>query len=121
MSVYVDQPIHRFRNRLMCHMLADTPEELHAMADRIGMARRWYQREASTPHYDISKEMRAAAIAAGAIEVDRRGLVAVIRRIRASILSCADGGIWERDRRETGRHASAHPMAPGDPTIGSTS
>jgi hypothetical protein len=88
----------------MCHLLADTPEELHAMADRIGMPRKWYQREASTPHYDISKAMRAEAIAAGAIEVDRRGLVAVIRRIRASILASADGGIWERDRRETHRH-----------------
>jgi Protein of unknown function (DUF4031) len=109
MSVYVDQPVHRFRHMLMCHMLADSPQELHEMADRIGMARKWYQREASTPHYDISKEKRAAAIAAGAVEVDRRGLVAVIRRIRASILASPDGGVWGRDRRETvptggGRH-----------------
>jgi Protein of unknown function (DUF4031) len=105
MSVYVDQPVHRFRHMLMCHMLADTPEELHEMADRIGMARKWYQRDASTPHYDLSKEKRAAAIAAGAIEVDRRGMVAVIRRIRASLLASPDGGIWGHDRRawrETG-------------------
>jgi hypothetical protein len=101
MSVYVDQPIHRFRHMLMCHMLADSPEELHEMADRIGMARKWYQRDASTPHYDLPKEKRAEAIAAGAIEVDRRGIVAVIRRIRAASLATPDGGAWERDRRET--------------------
>jgi hypothetical protein len=83
---------------LMCHMLADSPQELHAMADRLGIARRWYQHEASTPHYDLPKEKRAAAIAAGAVEVDRRGLVAVIRSIRASILASPDGGVWGRDR-----------------------
>ncbi len=97
MSVDVDKPVHSFRQMLMCHMLADSPEELHEMAQRIGMARRWYQRDASTPHYDLSQEQRAEAIAAGAIEVDRRGLVAVIRRIRASILASPDGGIWGRD------------------------
>jgi len=101
MSVYVDRPVHKFRHMLMCHMLADTPAELHAMADRIGMARKWYQSEASTPHYDISEKQRAAAVVAGAIEVDRRGVVSVIRRIRASRLASPDGGIWERDRRET--------------------
>jgi Protein of unknown function (DUF4031) len=97
MSVYVDQAVHRFRHTLMCHMLADSPEELHEMAARIGMARKWYQREASTPHYDISKEMRSAAIAAGAIEVDRRGLVAIIRRVRATLRAAPDGGVWGRD------------------------
>ncbi len=101
MSVYVDRAVHRFHHRLMCHMLADTPDELHEMADRIGMARKWYQRKASTPHYDISQEQRAEAIAAGAIGVDRRGVVAVIRRIRASMLASPDGGSWGRDRRET--------------------
>ena len=99
MSVYVDRPVHRFRHMVMCHMLADTPGELHEMADRIGMARKWYQRDASTPHYDLSKEKHAEATAAGAIEVDRRGVVAVIRRIRASILASPDGGVWGRDRR----------------------
>ena len=31
--VYVDNPIWPYRGMLMCHMIADTPEELHAMAD----------------------------------------------------------------------------------------
>ncbi len=94
MAVYVDKSLHSFRGMLMCHMIADTPEELHEMADRIGMARKWYQCDASTPHYDISEGMRARAVAAGAIEVDRRGLVVVIRRIRAARLDRSDADRW---------------------------
>jgi hypothetical protein len=32
---------------VMCHMLADTSAELHEMADRIGIARKWFRRDAS--------------------------------------------------------------------------
>lgn len=101
MSVYVDAPRHALGRMVMCHMLADTPEELHAMADTIGVARRWYQKDASTPHYDIAKSKRALAVAAGAVEVDARGIVAVIKRIRASVLDSPDGGPWAKDYRDS--------------------
>lgn len=68
----------------MCHMLADTTDELHSMADKIGIARKWYQAQASTPHYDICKAKRALAVQLGAIEVDRRQLVSIIRRLRTA-------------------------------------
>ncbi len=84
MSVYVDSSIYPYGRMVMCHMLADTPEELHAMADRIGVARRWFQAKASFPHYDIAKSKRALAVQAGAVECDRSALVAAIQRIRAS-------------------------------------
>ena len=73
MTVYVDESIFGYGRMIMCHMWADTLDELHAMADRIGMARRWFQQppKASWCHYDISKSMRAKAVAAGAVEVDR--------------------------------------------------
>jgi len=85
-SVYVDAASSPYRGMLMCHMLADTPAELHAMADRIGVRRRWFQRPpaASFWHYDICKTKRALAVAAGAIECDRRALAAAMQRIRAS-------------------------------------
>lgn len=60
MSVYVDDMAARFRRMVMCHMLADTDDELHAMADRIGVARRWHQGD----HYDICLAKRALAIEA---------------------------------------------------------
>ena len=86
MSVYVDAAIYGLGRMVMCHMIADTPAELHAMADRIGLNRRWFQRppKASFWHYDIAKSKRALAVAAGAIECDRNTFVAALRRIRES-------------------------------------
>lgn len=86
MSVYVDAAIYGLGRMVMCHMIADTPAELHAMADRIGLNRRWFQTppKASFWHYDIAKSKRALAVAAGAIECDRNTFVAALRRIRAS-------------------------------------
>lgn len=80
--VYVDSAFLPYRRMLMCHMLADSVEELHAMADKIGVARRHFQADASTPHYDICKSKRARAVQHGAVEVDRRKLVELLRRNR---------------------------------------
>jgi len=85
MAVYVDRQRNRFRRMIMCHMLADTEAELHAMADRLGARREWYQGDASTPHYDIPLGRRAEAISLGAIEIGRRDTVAIVRRIRADV------------------------------------
>jgi hypothetical protein len=82
LTVYVDRQRNPYRGMVMCHMLADTEAELHAMADRIGARREWYQRDASTPHYDVPLSRRAAAIEFGAVEIGRRETVAIIRRIR---------------------------------------
>ena len=98
MAVYVDQAQHRYGRMLMCHLLADTPAELHAMVDRIGVARRWYQHSASTPHYDIAKSKRALAVAQGAIEVDRTELAAIIHRIHDGIRERTSIGLaWAED------------------------
>lgn len=79
MSVYVDHAEHRFGRMKMCHMLADTVAELHEFAARIGLRREWFQ-PLSRPHYDLSKTRRIAAIAAGAVELDRHELVAMMKR-----------------------------------------
>ena len=74
MTVYIDDmyrfPMGRFRRMKMSHMIADTEAELHAMADRIGIARRWYQGD----HYDVAINKRVLAVRFGAIEVSLRQL-----------------------------------------------
>lgn len=87
MTVYVDDMRARYGRMRMCHMLADSDEELHEMASRIGVARRWHQK-AGTPHshYDICMSKRAIAVKFGAVEVTRKGVVAAIRARRTAQL-----------------------------------
>ena len=87
MAVYVDAMVKYGVRRgragpRWCHMIADSPKELHAMAARIGLRRAWFQAKASVPHYDIGTErVRALAVALGAIECDRQTYVDHMRRI----------------------------------------
>lgn len=77
MTVYVDDmyryPMGQFGRMRMSHLIADTEEELHAMADAIGIARRWYQGD----HYDISMSKRDDAIQRGAVPIPLRTLAAM--------------------------------------------
>jgi hypothetical protein len=81
MAVYVDDARNRFGRMIMCHMIADTVEELHSMADAIGMRRAWFQPK-SFPHYDVSLSRRKLAVERGARCLTQRELVSVIRKLR---------------------------------------
>ena len=70
MTVYVDDMRARFGRMIMCHMVADTSEELHAMAWCIGVQRKWCQyADTYKEHYDICLSRRQLAVAAGAMEI----------------------------------------------------
>lgn len=83
MTVYVDDMRARFGRMIMCHMVADTLDELHSMADKIGLSRRWFQcpPKASAPHYDISLSLRVVAVRFGAVEITQRQTPAIARRL----------------------------------------
>lgn len=84
MTCYIDDmykyPMGQFkrgpRTYKMSHMVADAPEELHAMAAKIGVERRWYQGD----HYDVTMTKRALAVQAGVVEITLRELAIRTRR-----------------------------------------
>lgn len=82
MTVYVDDMRAGYGRMVMCHMVADTELELHAMADLIGVDRKWYQypHKSRYPHYDIALSKRALAVAAGAKEIRWRDATEICRR-----------------------------------------
>lgn len=65
----------------MCHMIADSTDELLAMADRIGVDRRWLQHAGTArEHFDISLSKRMLAVRHGASEITTREVVRLMRR-----------------------------------------
>lgn len=87
MSVYVDKPKHRLMRMKMCHLVADTIEELKDMAGQIGCHPEWFQISRSgIPHFDIPMFRRNDAVQRGAIELDRREMAALVRRLKAKYL-----------------------------------
>lgn len=88
MTVYVDDMNAKFGRMIMCHMLADTDDELHAMATRLGVARKWHQAPPKhDSHYDIALSKRAIAVVAGAVEITWRqaGSMNMIRRVTGQL------------------------------------
>jgi hypothetical protein len=81
MPCYVDAPTHQFGRMKMCHLWADSLDELLAMVDTIGVKRKWIQghptlsfgkhRTATWVHFDIAKGKRDLAVKAGAVECDQ--------------------------------------------------
>lgn len=125
MSVYVDDMRTKFGRLIMCHMLADTDAELHAMADRIGVARRWWQspEKSSGSHYDIALSKRALAVQAGAIEITWRQASAMNtrRRVCGNLGPPESALDWLIEHRDAQRRAKASQASPADPSAPSAS
>lgn len=78
--VYVDSvfqaysKVHSHKKKIIaeghrwCHMWADDPEELHAMAQRMGLGRTWFHKHRRLDHYDVPASKRPLAVNCGAIE-----------------------------------------------------
>lgn len=86
MTVYVDDMRASYGRMVMCHMIADSDDELHAMAAQIGVARRWHQA--------LSK--RALAVQFGAVEITIRQAAMMNRRrhVTGSLGAPEDAERW---------------------------
>lgn len=104
MAVYVDDMKAKYGRMVMCHMIADTDDELHAMADRIGVSRRWHQKPGTArSHYDIALSKRALAVVHGAIEITWRqaGSMTSRRHVTGHLGSPHDSEQWAKARAES--------------------
>lgn len=73
MTVLVDAPTWPGHGRLWSHLASDSSfDELHAFAAGLGLPRRAFERD----HYDLVAERFDDAVAAGAVLVPSRELVA---------------------------------------------
>ncbi len=79
MTVYVDDARIPAKvgklERCWSHLMADTPEELHAFAAQLGLKRSWFQDHRPFWHYDVTDGMRQRALALGAQPVTSREAV----------------------------------------------
>ena len=71
--ILIDPPQVPSRGRLWSHLASDTSyEELHAFAASVGIPERGFDRD----HYDVPAEYYDQRVAAGAVPVRSRELVA---------------------------------------------
>ena len=76
----------RDRTDRWSHLLADNPEELHAMAAALGIPLRGYQRHrrsAALNHYDVPERLRLRAIELGVVAVTWRQMAKLTRKLAA--------------------------------------
>lgn len=76
MAVYIDNFNASFGRMVMCHMIADSTQELLEMADKIGVKRKWIQKPGTyAEHFDVCLTKRKLAVEHGAVEVSPKELV----------------------------------------------
>jgi len=89
LTVYLDDWRQRAtigrREDRWSHLLADDEEELHALAARLGIPGRGFQRHrrsAALNHYDLPESLRHRAIALGAVPISWREMARLTREWR---------------------------------------
>lgn len=114
MTVYVDDMRAKFGRMVMCHMIADTDDELHAMAAAIGVARRWHQTPGPNSHYDVALSARAKAVAAGTVEITWRqaGFMTMCRRMALAMPGPDQAEAMAKAEIARRRAANETPTAP---------
>ncbi|MEO8297804.1 MAG: DUF4031 domain-containing protein [Burkholderiales bacterium] len=79
--VYVDDADVSKYGRGWFHLTADSLDELHAFAARLGLPARAFHRGARHPHYDITADQRLNALRSEARPVSPREVVRIARQV----------------------------------------
>lgn len=109
MACYVDDVRYTFNQMVMCHLWADTLDELLAMVDKIGVQRKWIQghptlsmskyKHASWVHFDISLSKKKLALEHGAVLTDRYGPVEFLAKRRGDMERLAQIAKYRREKQ----------------------
>jgi hypothetical protein len=94
MTVYVDNEQLSWRGKKWCHLVADTLDELHGFALKLGLKRAWFQDRASYPHYDVTVSVREVALKLGAVHGDRRTIIGCAKSLKVQL--AAQTGLTEQ-------------------------
>lgn len=78
MAIYIGTKEYKYDRTIMSHMVADTLEELHEMAENCGIVRRHFQ-DGKRPHYNVCKESKKLVINKGAILVNNKTIIELCR------------------------------------------
>jgi len=136
MSVYVDDMLMQadvpnggrtVRGR-WSHLIADTQEELHDFAARLGLRRSWFQEpkgfgslplkpeslKAQQWHYDVTGPKREQAIKMGAIPVTQREMSGIIRARHARLFPEAAAELERRSAENDAKWAHLRASADDD-------
>jgi hypothetical protein len=86
MACYVDA-VHEYphaglRFTEFCHLLADSRDEIHAMADLLDVPRRFFQDHPWRWHYDLPSHLREEAVRFGAEQLTMHQVGALLRARR---------------------------------------
>lgn len=66
--IYVNPAIELTFGLQVCHLIADSEDELHAFAQSLGLSLEAFQ-DGTLPRYDLINEQRDKALDRGAIEI----------------------------------------------------
>jgi Protein of unknown function (DUF4031) len=86
-AVYIDDFGVPWRGRRWCHLTADTSDELHEFAARLGIPKRGFHHNPARPwkdHYDLPEAVREEALRLGARPIGRREAARMLREKRAA-------------------------------------
>lgn len=101
MPIYVDDARIPWRGKQWCHMVADTVDELHEFASRLGLRPEWFQRKTLYPHYDVTMSVRERALKFGAVAAHKEVVVTRAKGLRVQLNQQArQDRLAERSREE---------------------
>jgi hypothetical protein len=116
MGTYVDTvrdyPDAGLRYTAYCHLLADSRDELHRLADDLGMPRQIFQDHPWRWHYDLPAHLRGLAIQKGAESIEMHQVGAMLKARREAVRR--EAVRREAVRREDVRQRAGS-KAPGEP------